>query len=521
MNHPESGSPLTRLKSWLPAIIASLLLVMAHAAQQSRLLGWDEVDYAVAAGQGFRVNYLDSTALKAADFVQFTKAKLKNQPSRFGSYYDEENDVFLRRHMHPPLMQYLMTAAGLGVMTDGQHDDLLFGFQLVGGILLIILMNIAVFKVTNQPPDLSAGLAMTACGFLAAFQLTREIQYHLWFAIALCLVAIGLGAYLNKPATKQAATLGGLLGLSFLALETGLFAFGLTLFLIGLKNLPKFNRQFPGNLLRTLPWRHYGVITGVMFLTIFILWPASLLTLSLPRIISIYAYRIYLGDEYAGGNQLYYSLIQRTLPLVIVGGLGLWATRQDRFCSANPYRLAFAGLGLCYGLLMLKFMLNITYMMPALAILSVAGLAAMVELKPSIFKSLACMILLISTDWIYGDEKPVDTYATRQGIQNLAALVEKHPALIEAGHLYQFYLPQLQSRIQKFNLSNKGDAITVRKDMKYEPLAVDQMKNYLILFYNRPNTPPSAIESRIQTIAKPLDIPGLFARAYLYTTTEN
>ena len=24
MNHPESGSPLTRLKSWLPAIIASL-----------------------------------------------------------------------------------------------------------------------------------------------------------------------------------------------------------------------------------------------------------------------------------------------------------------------------------------------------------------------------------------------------------------------------------------------------------------------------------------------------------------
>lgn len=511
----ESVSSRFQPKYWLPAIVASLLLVATHAAQQTRLLGWDEVDYTVAAKQGFTANYLDTTALTAPDFIQFTKAKLKNQPSQFGSYYQEENDVFLRRHMHPPLMQYLINATGLGPLTDGQHDRWLFAFQLAGGLVLIALVNTAVISCSSKPLDTPAGLALAACSFLAAFHLTGEIQYHLWFAITFILVAFGLGSYLGQPSPPRAAWLGGLLALSFLALETGLFAFAFTLFLIGLKTRPEFNRQFPRNLLKTLPWKHYGIITAVMALTIFLLWPASVLKLSLPRILSIYAYRIYLGDEYAGGNRVYLVMLWRTLPLVLAGGLGPVAFRPGRGQTQNPAWLAFAGLGLCYGLFMLKFMLNITYMIPALTLLATAGLAALAELEPSKARTAGSALLVLITAWVYASEKPVDTYATHEGMQNLANLIEKHPALIEAGHLYKFYLPSLQSRIENFNIAATGDSVTVRKNMKYEPVPIDQMKNHLVLFYNRPNTPASPIESRIRTIAQPLNIPGIYGRAYL------
>lgn len=502
-------------KCWLPAIVASLLLVATHAAQQTRLLGWDEVDYAVAAGQGFTANYLDTTALTATDFIQFTKTKLKNQPSRFGSYYDEENDVFLRRHMHPPLLQYLVNAAGLGSATDGRHDAWLFAFQLAGGLVLIGLVNTAVVSFSSKPLDTPAGVALAACSFLAAFHLTREIQYHLWFAITLVLVGFGLKAYLDHPDRTRAARLGALLGLSFLALETGLFALALTLFLIALNARPEFNRQFPRNLIRSLPWKHFAVIAAVMSVTIFLLWPASVLKLSLPRILAIYAYRIYLGDEYAGGNRVYLVMLFRTLPLILAAGLALLAAWLGRRQPQNAFRLAFVGLGFCYGLLMLKFMLNITYMIPALTLLAIAGLVALAELSPSKAKTFGSALLLAVTAWVYASEQPVETYATHQGMDNLAPLIEKHPTLIEAGHLYKFYLPKLQSKIEIFIIAATGDSMTVRKAMKYEPVPVDQMKNHLLLFYNRPNTPLSPIETRIRAIAQPLDIPGIFGRAYL------
>ncbi|MFM7129153.1 MAG: hypothetical protein ACKO0V_07325 [bacterium] len=208
------------------------------------------------------------------------------------------------------------------------------------------------------------------------------------------------------------------------------------------------------------------------------------------------------------------------MPLILAGGIGIAAGWLNRRKPQNHYHQAFAGLGLCYGLLMLKFMLNITYMIPALALLSISGLVALVELKKSRFKSIASIILVGLTGWVYSREKPLVVFATPQGLQNLATLIEKHPhpVLIEAGHIYQYYLPEVQSKIENITISSSGDFITIGKNMKYESIAIDQMKNHLILFYNRPNTLVSPVENRIRTHSERLVIPGIMARAYLITS---
>lgn len=516
MHQLDSDSQAKMYQFWIPAVVASLLLVLAQSARDSRLLDWDEVDYAVAAGQGFKANYLDSTSLSATNLFKFIRMKIKNQPTPIADGYNEENDVFIRRHMHPPLMQYLICMAGLDWLADGPHDYLFFRFQLAGGCLLIFLITGSLRWFSEKPLDLPTGIVLTAFCFLCAFHLTQEIQYHLWFAITFCLVALGLGAYLKTPDINHATWLGGLLGLSFLALETGLFAYAMTIFVILLSVLPPLNRQFARNLLRVIPWRHFVVISVVMSICIFILWPASVLKLSLPRILAIYAYRIYLGNEYAGNNWGYLSLLQRSLPLVFLGVFGLWTAWNRRNTTRNTYQMAFAMLGLLYALLMFKFMLHITYMIPALVVLGISGLSAFHDMTAIKYKTIACLPIVGLTGWIYYNEKPITTNATREGMNNLASWIEKNPALIEAGHIHKFYLPQYHSKIQEFIVTAKSDSILVRQNMKYEPLTPEAMNKHLILFYNRADKPVSPIENHIRSVSKPIKIPGIQARVYLY-----
>lgn len=509
-------SILRNPRCYISAVIASILLILVQFASDDRIMTWDEVDYALASKQGFLANYFDSSALTAIDFIRFSKSKISNQPLQLDSYYKEESDVFLLRHMHPPLLQYLMNFAGLQTFFDGHHDQFIFWFQIAGGIILITLINSAVLLISNNYHfDLPTLIVMSATTFLTAFYLTREVQYHLWFTITLLLVSFIVGIYLKNPDQTKSAWLGTMLAFSFITLETGLFAFALTIVLIVLKSSPRLNRENLRNFMKFIPWRDISIITLFMAIFIFLLWPASVLKLSLPRIISIYAYRIYLGNEYSGGNQIYLSLLYRTLPVSLVAGFGMFGYFKNRKNRERSYKFVLIGLGLGYGLIMLKFMVNITYMVPALTLLLITGLTELAEVRNSKMKHLGSMTLVILTGIILSTAKPLETQATPQGIVNLATLLEQYPAYIEAGHIYQYYLPDLSSRINRITLSNKGDSITVRRQTKYEPVSLDQLKNHVILFYNRPELPPSSFEAIVKTKAEAISLPGVKGRAYL------
>jgi hypothetical protein len=147
--------------------------------------------------------------------------------------------------------------------------------------------------------------------------------------------------------------------------------------------------------------------------------------------------------------------------------------------------------------------------------LLITGLTELAEVQNSKMKHLGSMTLVLLTGIILSTAKPLETQATPQGIVNLATLLEQYPAYIEAGHIYQYYLPDLSSRINRITLSNKGDSITVRRQTKYEPVSLDQLKNHVILFYNRPELPPSSFEAIVKTKAEAISLPGVKGRAYL------
>lgn len=503
------------LKYWMPPVIASLLLTLNHFSGQERLLGWDEVDYVVAAGQGLKANFLDSTAPSASLLVRLMRNKAQNLPVPETAEYDEANDIFIRRHMHPPLMQYLMNLTGIGRSGETDQDPLIF--QFAGGLALVFMMNACLNQFLAESPDVPTILSSASCMFLCSFQLTREIQYHLWFATSICLVALTLCNYVKSPSRRSATQLGFCLGLSFLSLETGLFAFVFVIFILICDTIRTNRHDSVSEMIHQMPWRNLMIASLVMSFTIFLLWPASVLKLSLPRILAIYAYRIKLGSEYGGGNTIYLQLLERAAPLILVAALGIIHSLKRNESSELIRPVAFLAMGLLYGLTMIKFMLNLTYMMPALVLLCIPGLFALSQIRSFGVKSAIATVICISTIVITLRDEPALSCDTRDGMNELAKWVTDYPAIMEAGHIFQFYMPELKSQIRIGVLSKDGGQFTERQNMKYVPLSNNDMKNHLILFYNRPDKPVSKIETEIQANARKIIIPGIGSHIYLFS----
>ena len=87
--------------TWLAV---ALLLAPRHGA----LFTWDEVDYAQAARQGFVANWLEEGGLSLPAFLGFVQARLDDTPVVFPKGYDEATDPLNLRHLHPPLLTYMM-----------------------------------------------------------------------------------------------------------------------------------------------------------------------------------------------------------------------------------------------------------------------------------------------------------------------------------------------------------------------------------------------------------------------------
>jgi hypothetical protein len=119
--------------------VASFVLFASLWPTMSQTLHWDEVDYVLATRQGLVANATDNSAFSAGDFIRFCLAKYNNQPSPEFPSYNETNDVFLLRHTHPPLLQYVLALLGSSHLNPG-HETALRLVQFAGAALLVASM---------------------------------------------------------------------------------------------------------------------------------------------------------------------------------------------------------------------------------------------------------------------------------------------------------------------------------------------------------------------------------------------
>lgn len=496
--------------------ITCMTLILIQFQNTKRIFDWDEVDYTQAASQGLWSNYTDKTSLHALEFVKSIRDKIRGDEYCPSRYYNEFNDVFLLRHYHPPVLQYLIELFGLRKFCNPDGSHFLLWFQIAGGCLLICLSYLSHAIIVRDRSSIPNAICISTALLYTAYLLTREIQYHLWFAISVLLFSMALQFYLSKPDQKRLIPLGISSGLCATTLETGIFVIPLTIGLL----VYEYFRKRKSELLNA-PDSMHDIKRSIIFylcvtcIFIFIFWPASIIKLSYLRIFAIYGYRIYLGNEYANVNQsiFHHALkLAPLLPWLVFSTVCLIGFRKSLPEKIHPLYYT----GLFYLALMMKFALNITYILPFIMLICIYGI------------SCSSLVLTRQKQWLLG--LPVSflsLYSLSHEIQNPFVPVINHSALkeldsligtknlyAEGGHIFQFYMPMKQQSIIPITESADGSKITFRKNMQYQVIDVEHLNEAVLLFRDN-NSSPSKVELQILNSASSVSIDGLNARIYV------
>ncbi|MFM1801969.1 MAG: hypothetical protein RJA81_1321, partial [Planctomycetota bacterium] len=173
-------------------LITCMLLIFTQSWNTTRMFEWDEVDYTQAASQGLWSNYTDATGLQAMEFIESIQHKIRGDEYRLSEHYNQFDDVFLLRHYHPPVLQYLIELFGLRKFCNPDGSHFLLWFQIAGGCLLICLSYLSYAIIVKDRSSIPSAICISTALLYTSYLLTREIQYHLWFAISVLLFTMVL-----------------------------------------------------------------------------------------------------------------------------------------------------------------------------------------------------------------------------------------------------------------------------------------------------------------------------------------
>jgi len=281
-------------------VLASLASYLSLQPTMGLSLHWDEVHYVLAAQMGVMANATDATSLSPGDLVEFLLAKSQARTPRVSPEYDEPRDLFLVRHNHPPLLQYVLALLGPERLKP-RHEVEQRLVQFAGGALLIgtMLWGYAVMASRRTLPGM---ILVAASGVLCAFFLSRDLNCHLWIAVTLVPVCLAVGRLMGQPSVRTALITGGCLAIAFLGLETGLFAAFWAVVAVGIATISgAFEPEAAGGrrLRRSLwLWSVRGVwMVAGFFAVVLATYPGAIFRLSLARIFALYAYAIAGGSE--------------------------------------------------------------------------------------------------------------------------------------------------------------------------------------------------------------------------------
>lgn len=375
-------------------VIAAVLLWPAHGV----LLNWDEVDYVNAAQLGPQANALERGSLSPIQFVNFALTKMSGKRSGLPAGYDERRDPLLLRHYHPPFVVFLLSA-----VSPFRSERLIRGVQLVGALALTLTIAFSYRSLSGSVGWSGMLLVMLLTLWLVRL-LFASVSFHGWAAVWATTTAALLGRWLSARTGIIAFFLCTSLALMLLTLETGILVWaGAILCLV----FWGASTGRPGE--DRFPWRPLVQGTGLTTLFVVLVWPGSVIQASLLKIPALYAYRIWLGEEYAGVSGQWPILVRALVPLLVLSPLAcLCLFLVDR--AGLPRWGPFVVVGGLYGLALARFALQPQYLLPAFApFIPIAGAASdRVPFRRSRLVLSVVTLLMIGIAWPPGSARAWD-----------------------------------------------------------------------------------------------------------------
>lgn len=515
------ASLLSPIVCWL---ISSLVLVLCISSLNHETLRWDEADYVMAARKGLMTNALDSTAFTAADLLHFFKSKFLKSPVTISETYDEVEDVFLLRHSHPPMISYVLNVLGRHRLVPGQEDDQL-GVQMAGSIMLIAMMIWGYLSLNQWKADLPGILTTALLGLHCGFFLSKEIQCHLWIALTMIPTAIVYGWLLQNPGPSKALITGAWAGISFVALQSGLFV--LFWILAGLSVLffdPKFHQKFQDQANSKRKKLLSIIVIAILVLTgfslsVLVLYPGAFLRLSLLRILGSYAYTIFKAGEYSSVTKNYTQIMYCVSPVILVTFWGILILGRKIFAHENRRFLACVIIGGGYAMALMKFLLNVTYIIPAASVLAVLGVASISAFKQTHIRWLCALITsILVTVTLYSNMNESQFEIASSDMQKLVSLINGQGVFAEGYGVLHFYCPEKKDQIHKLTFYKNGTLPMVRdrSTLNYRPLEREELAGNMMMVGVFNSSPPNAFEKSLPDEVQRIQIPGMKGRIYRF-----
>lgn len=432
------------------AILAIALIWPQHGA----LLDWDEVGYLNAARLGFFANYLETGTLSYGDFHEFVNAKREKRPPVLPDGYEEERSPIIVRHIHPPLVAYVMSP-----FAHSDSDRTARLPQLFGAIALAAALIFA-WRTLSSQPTFAGALAIGLSAVWGGVFLFSEVTYHGWEAVFVVLSGATLVRWMDQPTRNNLLWVAAAIALAGVTLQTGAFVAigaGISILAVAPAGTPKLR-----SLLSLIAF------VGIIFL---ILWPGSVLTAALARIPAHYAYLFGRGDEYAVVGDKATGVWRAIAPMTyLIVPCMLALVRFGAWRRAFP----FLAIGTVYILMMLKVAIAPRYVIPgAIAFAPIIAYAFDSFKQPLVVLGLALFVFV----WPIRPLPDHDALL-RRDLAWLGQHLEGRRAYLQGGHIYRHYLPEKAGQIRTITV-DRGQLL-IREAGRYRPLEQSEVDQALI-----------------------------------------
>jgi hypothetical protein len=478
------------LVSMLCMLVSLTGFFQYNHSQRNQILSFDEVHYAMAAKQGFLINYFEKNSLNIQQFISLGLAKARKTEIDFSTLPDEITDPFVQRHFHPPIPVYFWSFFQVEDPQSTQYNLRISNLILVGLFLFVFILGLQ--SVTGS----NFGLIYTIpiiCFFLLSdlfLDSFSRIGFHTWHGLAAIVYLTALINFIREQSISKIIFLSFSFFLLLGTLESALFII-----------LASILALFIARTSHVFTTRNIFLITITTAIFLFIFWPGYFTTGGTLKSIAMYAYRLIFrqGEEYSGISYLdqWLLIFDKNIKLVSIISIIFicffkFSIKKFNLISYSTNILVIVPLitGLVYATLMTPFLLNSTYIFPAFVCLIFAASCAITILTQQIFTNKINLVVLLTSlfmlsyaNWQYGPEiknLKIEVDHKQQLFKNDLEIIENEinngkKILADQGHIFKYYLKADTSNITNLDLFCPG--FMNRFDYTYKDLTPLIKKN--------------------------------------------
>jgi hypothetical protein len=439
---------------------------------QNLLFNWDEVDYANAARKGIFVNAVEAGSLSIVQFMKIALLKKNKQEEKISALKlpEEQDDVFLMRHFHPPFPTYYWS---IFAHDDGERmtENMRLG-NIIWAFFCVLFSVFCLWLCTHNTTKLVfAALLMSVFflsdGFYSAFYSVNFHTFHLPACIFFCSALV---LYIEVPKTTHSFWLSFSLVLLLGTLEMGVLVAFAAMFWGLISGYRKV----------LFSWRKITEIflmsTGILM----VVWIGFFRTMPTAKAFMTYFYRIFAksNEEYERvsflDNWVNYFTQNPFLFMLIASGLiyVIFLLVKKRLTGAEMIPLL---VGLTYAVVMTPFMLAGTYVLPAVGMI-VFGIVFILLRKEIRFEAetginvTACLLLVyvfFTPANSTGKEKRIFEQAEELKKAVMPHLQGKNEIYASGAHILNFYLPLEKPirQLERFSIAQPD--FYLRKSYRY------------------------------------------------------